>query len=418
MNPSSDLYKPWRPANYFIKKLVFLFLRMRQEIRLYEGKHYGTGHRLRLVHVGNAQRGRAFIQSIFGHIPRYRRLGTCFSLSPLRRIPSSWSPCDILMVETNRLQASYFRRAGFFTIPEWVEFGRQVVPDPELRYRGASKSLKSDLNKIRNSRFSVVITKKTDDFNAFYEKMYLPHVSQRFGKGAIFKGKRVLKKDFRAGFLLLLRDDRHPIAGALVREEGDIITETTIGVLSGADEILRMGVSGALDYHLFDWAAAHNKKFLKVGHTRPFPNDGVFRNKKKWLMAISPDRDGVMDMAIQIRRLDRAMATILQQWPFVFQTSRGLAVFCGHDGNGRNSKKEINRLVQHHAVEGLQDLIIISAKGYRDNSLSISCAKNSPEVHLFLDIHQAVAWQLGTLTGNRNEDHQESASARGVFVDS
>jgi hypothetical protein len=64
------------------------------------------------------------------------------------------------MMETNRLRASYFRRAGFFTIPEWVEFGRQVVPDQKLRYRGASKSLKSDLNKIRNSRFSVVITKK------------------------------------------------------------------------------------------------------------------------------------------------------------------------------------------------------------------------------------------------------------------
>ena len=92
-------------------------------------------------------------------------------------------------------------------------------------------------------------------------------------------------------------------------------------------------------------------------------------------MAISPDRDGVMDMAIQIRRFDGAMAAILKQWPFVFQTSRGLAVFCGYDGNGRDSKKEINRLVQHHAVVGLQDLIIISAKGYRDNPFSINCAK-------------------------------------------
>jgi hypothetical protein len=399
MNPAILTYEKRKPVDFFIKRLVFLFLRMRQKIRLYDGITHETGHRLRLVHVGNVHRGRAFIQGLFGHTPQHQDLGTRFSWSPPSEIPFSWLPCDILLLEANRLRAENFRQAGYFTVPEWVEFGRQVVADPSLRYHGASKSLKSDLNKIRSSPFTVAISKERRDFDTFYENMYLPHVRQRYGDGAIIKGKRILEKDFRSGFLFLLGDGRRHIAGALVREEGDVITETTLGVLAGADEVLRMGVSGAIDYHLLDWAAACNKTYMNVGHTRPFPHDGVFRNKKKWLMTISPDMDGVMDMAIKIRRFDSTMAAILRQWPFVFHTDRGLSVFCGHDGSEQAGEKEIDRLVQHHALAGLQNLIMISATGYKENALSITGGKHPLDVHLFSDIHQAVAWQLGARTG-------------------
>lgn len=396
MNAVTDINTARHPGLYFIKRLVFLFLRLRQEITLYEGTVHGVDHKLRLVHVGNAARGRAFIQGLFGgHIPRHWRLGVRFSWFPPQGIPPAWRPCDLLLVEANRLYAGHFRKAGFFTVPEWVEFGRRVVADPALRYLGAAKSLKSDLNKIRGSRFTVDITRDLQDFDAFYETMYLPHARQRFGESAIIKGKRILEKDFQSGFLLLLKDDGQAVAGALVREEDDVITETTLGVLSGADNVLRMGVSGAIDYHLLDWAAAHRKTVMKVGHTRPFPYDGVYRNKRKWLMAVTPDPDGVMDMAVQIRRFDRAMAAVLRQWPFVFQTAKGLALLCGHDGLAQADKKEIKRLVQHHTVEGLHDVIVVSAAGYRKEAVQVIRKNHLPKVHLFTDIGQAATWQLG-----------------------
>lgn len=395
MNAPTDLNTARHPGLYFIKRLVFLFLRLRQEITLYEGMVHGSDHELRLIHIGNAARGKAFVQGLFGgHIPRRRRLGIRFSWFPPRAIPPAWLPCDVLLVEANRLNAGHFRKAGFFTVPEWVEFGRRVVADPALRYLDAAKSLKSDLNKIRSSRFTVDITRDRRDFNAFYETMYLPHARQRFGPSAIIKGKRILEKDFRSGFLLLLKDGGQAVAGALVREEDDVITETTLGVLSGADDVLRTGVSGAIDYHLLDWAAAHRKRVMKVGHTRPFPYDGVYRNKRKWLMAISPDPDGVMDMAVQIRRFDSAMTAVLRQWPFVFQTTKGLALLCGYDGSAQAGKKEIKRLVQHYAVEGLHDVIVVSTAGYRKEAMPFTRENHLPTVHLFTDINQAAAWQL------------------------
>jgi hypothetical protein len=383
------------PRGYFIKRLIFLFLRLRQKITLYEGEVKETGHRLSLVHIGDVNRSRAFIETLFGHIPEPKRLGSRFYWSAPREVPSAWRPCDILLVETNRLCAGRSRRAGFFTIPEWVEFGRKVVADPSLRYHGASKSLKSDLNKIHGSQFNVAITRDIRDFDAFYDTMYLPHARLRFGKSAIIKKRRALAKDFGSGFLLLLKDGARPIAGSLVKEEGDIITETTLGVLSGEDTFLRMGVSGAIDYHLLDWAASNKKTYMKVGHTRPFPQDGVYRNKRKWLMGIFPDTDGVMDMAVRIRRFDQAMATVLRQWPFVFQTPKGLAVFCGHDGDEPAGGKEIQKLIQGHTVEGLDDIVIVSAAGYQKDAYPVTNNRlHRPNVHLFTTIHQATAWQL------------------------
>lgn len=402
MNAPTTAIISRNPRGYFIKRLIFFFMRLRQQITLYEGETAESGHRLRLIHIGDANRGRAFIQELFGDTPRHWSLGSRFSWSAPRDIPSAWRPCDILLVEANRLRAGHFRQAGFFTVPEWVEFGRPVVTDPALRYLGASKSLKSDLNKISNSQFEVAITKEARDFDAFYETMYLPHARLRFGESAIIKKKRVLAKDFQSGFLLLLKDGERPIAGSLIKEDDDIITETTLGVLSGEDAFLRMGVSGAIDYHLLEWAAAHNKTYMKVGHTRPFPQDGVYRNKRKWLMTISPDMDGVMDMAVQIRRFDKTMATVLRHWPFVFQTTRGLAVFCAYNGQEPAGKKDIKKLVQSHAVEGIDDVVIVSAAGYQKEAHPVANEQHRPDVHLFTTIHQAAAWQLNAARVNPN----------------
>ncbi|MFX0196020.1 MAG: hypothetical protein ACFFCW_07850 [Candidatus Hodarchaeota archaeon] len=375
------------------KKISFAFLRLRQEASLYESKQVNSNIVLRVLHVGDFFRGRDFIERLYGFLPERKVIGKRF-VCPFTKLMEFFDGnVDLIMVEINRLFAETFRQAGYFTIPQWVEFGRDVVRAIEKRYAGANKSLKSDLKKSRNADFEVVITRDLDDFYLFYERMYLPYLAKRFGDTMIAKTRKRLKKDFSAGFLMLIEDKQQPIAGAIVRINGGTVTETALGVLDGLDEFLGMGVSGVIDYHLHEWAANHDKCYINVGHTRPFPLDGIFFNKRKWLMSVMPDYDGVMDIAVKICRYDAQMAKALKDYPFVFQSKSGLGVFCTYVGPDKAGISETQMLWRRFWTRGLKDLIIVSPTGYHEKTIEKTKELFGPWIHLFTDIGQAVELQ-------------------------
>ncbi|MDZ7580394.1 MAG: hypothetical protein U5R30_07195 [Deltaproteobacteria bacterium] len=147
----------------------------------------------------------------------------------------------------NRFFLTKFIKAGFFPIPEWVEFERPIVRDECYRYAGAPKSLKSDLNRIKKCGYRVKISYNIQDFEMFYDTMYLPSVRKRYKYTGILKARHRLKKDFLSGFLMLLFDTDIPVAGAIVAVENDVVRETTIGIGNGSDKTLKSGATGTLD---------------------------------------------------------------------------------------------------------------------------------------------------------------------------
>jgi len=393
------LYNDFKGNNHtlglFGKKAVFALLRATQEVAFYESKQKGSGNTLKLLHVGDFSRGRDFIERLYGYLPEGQVIGKRFAWPNPDCIDSFNIDHDVVMIEINRLYAEKFRHAGYLTIPEWVVFGREVVKNPEARYAEAHKSLKSDLNKIRRSDLQIFITKNHEDFSLFYEKMYLPYVLKRFGDRMIAKSRRRLKRDFLSGFLMLVRHEKKSIAGALVRIDDDQVTETTLGVLDGAEEFSKMGVSGLIDYHLHEWAAANNKSFINVGHTRPFPLDGIFFNKRKWLMSVMPDYDGVMDMAVKFSRENKRIAAALKNYPFVFQNRSGLGIFYTHIGPGKVSMGEIRKIWRQLWVKGLEHLIILSPQGYQEKAIAKARKLFGQNIRLLTKIGQAVELQKG-----------------------
>jgi hypothetical protein len=378
---------------FWLKRVIFLMLRPIQRIALYEGQPHGSKDIISIVHCGNKTRGRVFIERFFGYIPERKVLGKKFSfLIPSDTLSAKFRG-DLLFVESNRLLANKFRKAGFFSIPEWVEFGREVIKDEQIRFIGARKSLKSELKKIQTSSFKSAITTDYNDYLKFYEKMYLPYHKNRFGESSIIKSRKRLFKDFKSGFLFSLLKEQMPIAGAIVKVEKEKIIETTIGILDGDETIMRMGVSGVIDYLLLDWAAKNNKRFMNVGHTRPFPSDGVFFNKRKWLMSILADNDGVMDMYIKINRWDDRIANVVKEYPFIFQTEEGLSVFCLYNDK-KAASSEIDMLRKRYSTRGLKNVVILSPSGYHEKAARVTRDNNNVVIRKFSNIEDVLKWQI------------------------
>ena len=347
------------------KRTCFSIMRAYHEMSVYRGRQLTTDRELNVLNVGDTERGRDFIERLFGYVPERILIGKCLVWSLPERLKRIDKKFDIVMVEINRLFARRFRQAGYFTIPQWVEFGREINKDPQKRYADASKSLKSDLNKIRRSNLRGLISRDLNDFNFFYERMYRPHILRRYADTMIAKSRKRLTKIFLNGFLLILKKADQPVAGALVKVDDDVITESCIGVFEGKKEFLQCGVSGLMDYHLQEWAAANSKRFINVGHTRPFPLDGVYFNKRKWLMSILPDSDGVMSMAFKPHIRPNEAAAILTSYPFIYQTKDTLfCLVCIYCNINDFSMELIHELWKRYWTSGLKCIVVFAPAGF------------------------------------------------------
>lgn len=376
--------------NLWLKKILFLCLRMRSDIICFEGRQSSTGLNLKVCFAGDARRGDYFIRHLFGYKPTPRKIGRCLAPAKPPKIDAFGSACDILMVETNRLLLRRYLKSGYFPIPEWIEFGRPVIDDPSARYTGASKSLKSDLNRISRSNFDLSITRSECDFTLFYDKMYLPYVTNRYGPERITKSRRRLNKIFNQGFILFLNGARGPVAGAVVLIDGDTITEAAIGVRDGSEEIFKAGVSGLIDFYVHQWAADNGKRFINVGHTRPFPLDGVYFNKRKWLMSVLPDEDGVMNLAVKFNLPSRETAAVLEAFPFLYQTDKGLNMLCSVDSQRAMTIQRIKSAFRRFWSAGLDRLILLAPVCFDPRVFSDAAENIGPELALVSNLDEAI----------------------------
>jgi hypothetical protein len=373
-----------------LRQLAFRLLRTRRAIRRFDSTHSLSRRRLRALHVGHPGRGSYFVESLYQQSPESQPWGHSLVGGGARAPHFRARDCDLELVEISRLSHRQYIRAGYFVIPEWVEFGRSVVVPEEDRYAGASKSLKSDLRAVRRAEFDVGLSNHEADFDLFYREMYLPFARTRFGSSVIEKPRRRLRRDFQSGFLLTLSRHTRPLAAGVVRVKGQSAELTSLGVWKGSDEILRSRVSAAIDYHLHEWAAANGMAHIGVGHTRPFPRDGVYFNKRKWMMEIRPDRDGVMAMALRWDAPEALLIDVFKELPFVYYAAHGLGVFCVHAPGRIMQFTEARKLVRRHWTVGMSSLIAVCPEGFSPGVVAKVREECGDQVHFCADFSTAL----------------------------
>jgi hypothetical protein len=372
-----------------VKRAAFSLLRALQPVYIFDDVPAASTGRLRVLHVGNAFRGRSFIEGVYGHYPTPALKGRVLVGPWPERLAMREIDWDLQLVEINRLYAERWRRAGYFVIPEWVTFSRAVEREESRRYAGAGQTLRREIRAVEEAGLETALSRSRSDFDLYYERMYLPYVAKRFGDGTITKSRRRLLRDFQRGFLMIVRRNGNPIAGGIVRDDGERASFTSSGVLDGSDEHLHAHVSAALDLRLHEWAASRGRRTIDVGHTRPFPNDGVFRNKRRWLMSISPDPDGVMGMALSLRGDEARLQGVLARFPFIYLSARGLGVFCVHPAGRPLDFDEAEKVRRQEWTDGLAEQIVVCPGGLREDAQSRIQAEHGAAVRFCPDLSTA-----------------------------
>jgi hypothetical protein len=129
---------------------------------------------------------------------------------------------DAVLIKSDRFYSSYFEKQGFLVIPKWITSTLDISGPLENIYKKISKSIKEDLRKIEKQGYTCEISQDSNKLKMFYEKMYLPYISWKYGKFGTFANFFTIKHFFERGSkILFIKKENEYIFGGLFLKNKD-----------------------------------------------------------------------------------------------------------------------------------------------------------------------------------------------------
>ncbi len=179
---------------------------------------------------------------------------------------------DLAIIEMNNYTRKYAKSDTGFLIPRWFQM-----------YLDTNESVIKLMHRhgvVRRIRKHVLTFKKRhteEDYKFFYQRMYTPYTTNRHKSSAIIMDYRhFMKKSRDKGSQLgFIYKEGKPVAGTFIDLIGDKFRLCLNGILDGRDDIMRMGVNGAIFYYNVLNCIKKGIKSINLGGTSPILTDGL-----------------------------------------------------------------------------------------------------------------------------------------------
>jgi len=199
---------------------------------------------------------------------------------------ASWldARADLVVCEISRFCVWKPSAAYAFTGPDWVAQLLEIPASPDDLLVG--RRIHGPRRRIRQGEkngFSYRFTRSKEDFNYYYEHMYLPFVETKHGVKALTSPYNDLyNRWFKLGGLLLVTRYNQPVAGSLVIHTKDVCQGIEMGVLHNDPELLQAGINSILVWSTILWSHQKGAKQLDLGATHAWCENGSFDFKAQW----------------------------------------------------------------------------------------------------------------------------------------
>jgi len=239
----------------------------------------------KVVFVGNESKISSFIDSFFGSDSvTTRHLQRC-NLWELSTRAETWLSAGAQMIVIV-LSSFYHRKYHSRYVLKTPHLIRQVLffdkPLDDLLASPQYKNIRYHLRRVERDGIRCEFSRKKEDFDLFYRRMYLPYTNERHGEFALINSYEILWHYFSKGGLLMFYRDSDPVAGSLVMFRGNVGSGVVGGVLDADKNLLRSGIFTAIVWESAKWAESQGLTYIDMGTTSPLRSDGVFHYKKSF----------------------------------------------------------------------------------------------------------------------------------------
>jgi len=364
--PSGQTRSAYATLSPMLTKLRHFYRERRLNLWLLSGNERHSGYPLKVAYAGHVAGKNYFLHAAFGDGRVDVQHSRIWAWNAGNFGGSRYHSSDLVVMEAGEAQsADSGGKMGFF-VPNWFE---AIIDVATLEQRLArSRNLKNDLRKIRKSRFDYRLSRKRNDFDNFYHRMYLPHISKAHGDQALPMSYQNMLSNIEFCELLLVTRDGKDVAGAILRYSGDQAHAWKLGVREGDKKLIHDGALSAVYYFQLSHLKGAGFQQIHCGSTRAFLNDGIFQYKRKWgmqLEQILQDR-----FRIDMRQPTNGVKAFLRNNPFIYQRGGSIraAVFLESDEESREEAIAIfdrnQRIVgiDYLDLYNVQDQALITSK--------------------------------------------------------
>jgi hypothetical protein len=226
---------------------------------------------------------------------------------------------DMAVIELSRITMPHFQEVDGYVIPVWTPI-RVNIDKPENEVFSNQKSSFNDiLKRIRKYKLTYEMLSDSKSFDYFNEKFYKPYMNSRHKDEAFIEDLDVMWEKSEEPLLIAVKENEIIVGMAFIRRKGDILDFVRLGLLDGNLEYLHHGVIGAFYYYGLHEGYKMGCKYVDLGGTRPFLNDGLTRYKMRvggeFLTDLSPSKEYLW---FGVNRKSKNSSDFLSANPFMY----------------------------------------------------------------------------------------------------
>lgn len=240
-----------------------------------EGKGEGT-----ILYIGDRRQYKTWTHKLFGHAVEPVLLGQ-FSLFQIlgRRTPAL--NAGITLCPLNPWTMPLFAQRGWHVTPLFVNCLVDLrKPVNELI---TSKGAKDDLRVARRLGYRFDLLRSDKGIHEFFHQMLIPTAKLRHEERAFLSQWEAIKRTYQNGVLIAAYlEDQWVGAILLAREGTETVRLANMGWRDGDDQWRKKGLVAELFNQSFNWAQRNGFKWVNLGSSDPFANDGPLNFKLKW----------------------------------------------------------------------------------------------------------------------------------------
>ena len=334
---------------------------------LLSGRERHCGEPMKVFYFGLGENLAYLTELMYGE---YQSADAGLNRNPYRA--QSWvrryrAGADLVVLDLPWPACRLIARRGFMALPPWINMVIPLADTWEAVVARWSKNTKAvDLRRIRKHQLHFRTTAAEAEFRAFYHKMYVPYVKQRFGDAAFIEPEAKIVSIHEFGELIqVLRDDRVVAAGVLIQAGGSL-GFPWIGMPVDVDPRTLDGAFAGLYYFIVRLAYERGCEEVDCFTNRPSLSDGVLRYKRKWGARLSGS-DRLNGQILLSPVVDTpAVRSLLRHNPFIAETRgefTGRILFDGH----KVTAEEALDSVETYYTDGLGGLRLYALQGFEDD---------------------------------------------------
>jgi hypothetical protein len=348
-----------------IKKIIYpITSRYIANATLVEGILKGTDKTVQCLFVENSNYGENVIARLYTTTPHFLKRWKIW-IPDLKRVLNKYSnSVDICIAVLPNNYEKLFEDSYAFKGQVCIRQSIDTSGTWEEIFKAFHKKKRQYSNNVeRKFGLSYQISHDINDFDLFYYRMHLPHISNQFEELAQIDSYEDMKKFFLKGFLLLVMADGQKIAGALCLIENDKLLFRRSGVLDGNEEYRKKNAQFALYYFNIRYAWEQGIKQVDAMMSDSLINNGVYRTKREWGATVFPDDEAESTVFYFTPNNSPEIAAVFEQNPAIIQGDDGLYVLAGWPGEFDQTMLDKKELSNKYYSPGLKGMILLAPNG-------------------------------------------------------